>query len=56
MNTKILSLHQKGNLAVVQFSAMPNNTLEMVTSAFALKSPLMAQGLAFAWPTCATAY
>ena len=30
MNTKILSLHQKGNLAVVQFSAMPNNTLEIV--------------------------
>ncbi len=44
MNTKILSLHQKGNLAVVQFSAMPNNTLEIVTSAFALKSNLIEVG------------
>ena len=41
MNTKILSLHQKGNLAVVQFSAMPNNALEIVTSAFALQSNLL---------------
>ena len=44
MNTKILSLHQKGNLAVVQFSTMPNNTLEIVTSAFALKNNLIEVG------------
>ena len=41
MSTKILSLHRKGNLAVVQLSTMPNNTLELVTYAFALKSNLI---------------
>jgi hypothetical protein len=41
MNTKILSLQQKDNLAVVQFSTIPNNTLEMVTSTYALKNNLI---------------
>lgn len=41
MNTKILSLQQKDNLAVVQFSTTPNNTLEIVTSTFALRNNLI---------------
>jgi hypothetical protein len=41
MNTKILSLQQKDNLAVVQFSTIPNNSLEIVTSTYALKNNLI---------------
>ena len=41
MNTKILSTQQKDNLAVVQFSTIPNNTLPIVTSTFALKNNLI---------------
>ncbi len=38
MNTKILSLQQKDNLAVIQFSTIPNNTLEIITSTSALRN------------------
>ena len=41
MNTKILSIQQKDNLAVVQFATVPKNTLEIVTSTFALKNNLI---------------
>ncbi|MCX6200172.1 MAG: hypothetical protein NTY88_13300 [Bacteroidetes bacterium] len=41
MNTKVLSVQQKDNLAVVQFSTIPNNTLEIVSSTFALKNNLI---------------
>ena len=41
LNTKVLSIQQKDNLAVVQFSTIPNNTLEIVTSTFALKNNLI---------------
>lgn len=41
MNTKFLSLQQKDNLSVAQFSVLPGNNLDILTSTFALKNKMI---------------